>query len=116
LQNLVEQSKHPQLKELMAEASRSLARLDVDRLEELALSCKALSRGMAHRSKEAQTALALEAQESTQELAILARVLEATRANLHVMNRLRELRAGCFEYGKPPARQWARTEDNYGDN
>ena len=31
---------HPELKELVVEASRALARLDADRLEELALSCQ----------------------------------------------------------------------------
>ena len=36
-------------------------------------------------------------------MAVFARVLEATRANLKVMNRLRELRAGRLEYGEPQA-------------
>ena len=34
----------PELKELVVEASRALARLDADRLEEMALSCQALNR------------------------------------------------------------------------
>lgn len=36
----------PKLKELVIEASRALARLDADRLEELALSCQALNRDL----------------------------------------------------------------------
>jgi hypothetical protein len=34
------------LKDLVIEASRALARLDADRLEELALSCQALNRDL----------------------------------------------------------------------
>ena len=37
---------NPELKELVAEASRALARLDAARLEELALSCEALNRDL----------------------------------------------------------------------
>ena len=33
-------------------------------------------------------------------MATFARVLDATRANLNVMNRLRELRSGRLEYGE----------------
>ena len=35
---------NPELKELVVEASHALARLDAARLEELALSCQALTR------------------------------------------------------------------------
>jgi hypothetical protein len=49
-------------------------------------------------------------------MAVLARVLEATRANLNVMNHLRDLRAGRLEYGQPQAQQWRRTESGHGDN
>ena len=47
LEQRAEQSRHPKLKELVVEASRALARLDADRLEELALSCQALNRDLA---------------------------------------------------------------------
>jgi hypothetical protein len=50
------------------------------------------------------------------DIAIFARVLEATRANLNVMNRLRDLRAGRLEYGEPQGRGWTRTESGHGDN
>jgi hypothetical protein len=43
----------PKLKELVVEASRALAQLDAERLEELALSCQALNRELA-RSDPAQ--------------------------------------------------------------
>lgn len=85
----------PELKTLVAEASRALARLDADRLEELALSCQALNQEVA---PENRSELARQTGEAAQDIAVLARVLEATRENLRVMNRLREIRAGRLEY------------------
>lgn len=115
---------HPELRELVVEASRSLARLDADRLEELALSCQALNRDLeqpAYRNKRAK--LARQAREAAGDMATFARVLEVTRANLNVMNRLRELRAGRLEYregrlayGESQVQQWRRTESRHGDN
>ena len=105
---------HPKLKELVLEASRALARLDADRLEELALSCQALNRDLAESNPERQRALAQEAREADGDMAVFARVLEVTRANLNVMNRLRELRAGRLEYDERQARGW--TESRHGDN
>jgi hypothetical protein len=104
---------HPGLKELVAEASRSLARLDADRLEELALSCQALNRDLAPAGPEQRAELARQAREAAGDMATFSRVLEVTRANLHVMNRLRELRAGRLEYGQD---KWSRTETAHGDN
>jgi hypothetical protein len=51
-------------------------------------------------------------------MAVFARVLEATRANLNVMNRLRELRAGRLEYGEAAGRspEWRPTESGHGNN
>lgn len=108
--------RHPELKELVVEASRALARLDADRLEELALSCQALNRGLAPETTEDYALLARQSREAAGDMAVFARVLEATRANLNVMNRLRELRAGRLEYGELHARGWARTESGHGNN
>jgi aminopeptidase N len=114
---------HPKLKELVVEASRALSRLDADRLEELALSCQALNRALVHEDAETQAALAAEAKDATGDMAVLSRVLEATRANLSVMSRLRDLRAGrleyregCIERGISQASAWRRTESGHGDN
>jgi hypothetical protein len=111
------------LKELVVEASRALARLDADRLEELALCCQALNRDLPHADGQARATLAREAQAATGDMAVLGRVLEATRANLQVMNRLRELRgeqleysAGRFEPGEGPTSKWPRSESGYGNN
>jgi hypothetical protein len=51
-------------------------------------------------------------------MAVFARVLEATRANLSVMHRLRELREGRLEYREPglSSTQWMLTEKGHGDN
>ncbi len=127
MQEIGERRGRPKLKELVVEASRALARLDADRLEELALSCQALNRDLAHdrtqQDGDASAALALECKEAEGDMAVFARVLEATRANLNVMNRLRELRAGRLEYregrltyGESQVQQWRRTESRHGDN
>lgn len=141
LWKIVGRPEHPKLKELVVEASRALARLDADRLEELALSCHALNRDLTdrdltHWDAGDRAALALEAREAAGDMAVFARVLEATRANLNVMSRLRELRAGRLEYredrlefrtgspgyegrldpGSQQAPGWRRTESRHGDN
>lgn len=104
---------HPALKQLVVEATEALAHLDADRLEELALSCQALNRELPRATGEDRSLLVAEAREVAGEMAVFARVLEATRANLNVMNRLRELRGGRLEYGQPG---WTPTESRHGDN
>jgi aminopeptidase N len=103
----------PELKELVVEASRALARLDANRLQELALSCQALNRALAPANADERAVLARQAREAAEEMAVFARVLEATRANLNVMNRLRELRAGRLEYGQVG---WVPTESRHGND
>lgn len=70
-----------------------MADLDAERLKELALSCQALNRDLAKADVERRLEMERESRESLHDMAIFARLLEATRANLNVMNRLRELRA-----------------------
>ena len=105
-----------ELKDLVAEASRSLARLDADRLEELALSCQALNRDLMPARADQSSELARQALEATGEMAVFARVIEATRANLQVMNRLRELRAGRLEYEECQNQGWTPAESGHGDH
>ena len=105
---------HPQLRELVVEASQSLARLDADRLEELALSCQALNRDLTPMDGQQRAELARQSREAIGDMAVFARVLEATRANLNVMNRLREIREGRLEYGG--VQGWVGTESRHGDN
>jgi hypothetical protein len=93
-----------ELRELVVEASLALARLDADRLEELALSCQALNRGIAPLplNDANRVQLMRQAREASSEMAILGRVLEATRTNLEVMKRIRERRDRRMEYGQAP--------------
>ncbi len=118
----------PALRELVVEASRALARLDADRLEELALTCQVLNRDM-HCAPVLTGAgtrrdLAGEAREAVADLAVFGRVLDATRANLHVMCRLRDLRQGRREYvsertaGELTSIHWIGpgTESKHGNN
>ena len=91
-------------------------RLDAVRLEELALSCEALNRSLGPMSAEERRKMARQAREVKSDMAVFARVLEATRANWNVMNRLRELRAGRLEYTERQARGSAGVEAGYGDH
>ena len=52
--------RQPELNELVREASKALACLDADRLEELALSCQALNRNPAAETAAAEEAVAQE--------------------------------------------------------
>lgn len=84
-----------ELKTVVMEASRALTRLDSGRLDELARWCE--SRNEDSRSSKGDE-LIRQAREAEQEMGVLARVLDATRANVAVMKRLREIHAGKLEY------------------
>lgn len=103
------------LKDLLAEASRSLSALDADRLEKLAPGCAVLRRGLGTMGSEALAALRRQAIAAAKEMAVFGRVLEATRANLAVIRRLREL-PGALEYNEPQARGWTGAEASRGDD
>jgi len=116
MQEIRECRVRPALKELVLEASRALVLLDADRLEELALSCQALNRELAAPDMLERPALATEAREAVGDMAVFARVLEVTRANLNVMRRLHESHRDRLEYREPQLRAWVRTETGHGDN
>jgi hypothetical protein len=107
---------NPELKVLVAEASRALALLDVQRLEQLVGYCEALNLRLQAEGldSELRVKLAREARAAAGEMDLFARVLEATRANLAVMNRLRELRLGQIEYQAKPV-AWAAARVRSGD-
>jgi hypothetical protein len=88
----------PEMREIVLEASRALAHLDADRLEELTLSCQVLNREHKQVDSAVRAQISLEAIESRRELALLASVLDATRANLRVLHRLEALCRGRAEY------------------
>lgn len=108
------QRKHPELKEVVAEASRALALLDADRLEELAISCQALNRELTPMPAALRADLVRQSREAAQPMEVFARVMEATRANLRVMHRLQEIRMGQIEYGERVAGEWAGAESVHG--
>lgn len=89
----------PELKALVAQASQALALMDAERLQELACSCAVLNRELMPAIASDRSALEREAREAAGEMAILGRVLDATRENIRVMRRLRELRTLRLEYG-----------------
>ena len=107
---------HPELKELVVEASQALARLDSVRLEELALSCQALNRCLQSAGVGERNRLARQARDAAADMAVFTRVLDVTRSNLQVMNRLRELRMGRLEYSEQQARGWIGGRSGHGDN
>ena len=116
MRELNERRVRPELKQLVVEASRALAQLDADRLEELAQSCQALNRDLERSDRDARGVFAAEAIEARGDMAVFARVLEVTRANLNVMTRLRDLRMEQLEYGGRHANRWGETESKHGDN
>lgn len=91
----------PEIREIVLEASRALALLDAARLEEMALSCQRLNRNLASIGPPERADRARQARQAVGDMAVFARVLEATRANLDVMHRLRDLREGRLEYACP---------------
>jgi hypothetical protein len=110
-----------EIREVVVEASRALAQLDANRLEELALACEALIRqreplNVGSDGRKYDGTLARQAREAVGDMKTFGRVLEATRANLTVIRRLRRLHAGHVEYSEAQARGWAPPEPGYGDN
>jgi len=85
----------PQLKSLVAEAAQALSALKAERLEDLAQTCQALNRDL---SSETKQAFACELRAAPKEMAALAKVLEVTRANVAVMERIRLMRTNRLEY------------------
>jgi hypothetical protein len=99
------------LKQIVSEASRALALLDAERLEELARACQALNRDQLERAEAAR-----QARDAAGEMAVFARVLDATRTNMTVVNRLHASRQGAMFY-EPAASEptgWMPTERHDG--
>ncbi len=113
---IVKSRVRPEIKVIVAEASRALALLDAGRLEELASSCEALNREMHAAGAAGQRAFAEEASEAVREMAVFSRVLTATWANVEVVNFLRELRVSRLEYSPQTRRHWNPTGACHGDD
>jgi hypothetical protein len=78
----------PELKVLVAEASRALTTLDAARLEELALCCAALNRELENADSTRRIDLTRQARDAQADLAVFGRILAATRANIAVVERI----------------------------
>ena len=110
---------HPELRQLVLEATLALSRLDADRLEELAISCQALNRDLAFINNEERASLGRQPRDECTEMVVFERVLDATRANLAVVNRVRESHAPRREYSIPITTgvdAWGRSEWKDGHN
>ncbi len=90
-----------ELRRTLVEASKALARLDADRLEELALCCVALIE--TEKLPEVQPAGPATG-DAARELSVLNRMLDSTCANLRIMHGLRDGKAHQLEYGTRDAR------------
>jgi hypothetical protein len=99
-------SQRTALKQLVVEASRALAQLDADRLEALAVSCSALNRDFDSAESMERECLASGAADAAGEMVVFGRVLDATRANMHVMGRALELQKELPAYGPDTGRSW----------
>lgn len=84
------------LKSVVMEACSALAHLDSGRLEEVAKRCESLS---ASSQPFKRNDPIMQTPELVREMAIFSRVLEATRANVEVMQRLRVIHA-TLEYSE----------------
>ena len=118
------------LKTIVADATRALACLNADRLEELAASCRALQRELLipdlipddedrrlDRGAPAHPSLARQSRETASEFAAFAGVLQATRANLDVMHRLQARGREGLEYAVCGVhRSVTLKETGHGDN
>jgi hypothetical protein len=105
----------PALTDMVVEASQALARLDADRLEALAISCLLLNRSLDEETLERET-LGSEARNAVADLGTLKTLLAATKANLEVMNRAKDLRRELPQYGPDSAHNWRSTEVRNGNN
>jgi len=100
------QQRKPGLGALIQMATVALTLLDAARLEEMWASCQALP---------VTSIEERELHNAKQEMAVLDRILETTRANVEVMRRLRETRTGALEYSEQLARGY-EVENYYGNH
>jgi hypothetical protein len=115
------------LREIVQQATVALVAMDAERLEELALCCRDLNRGLEEGGELSQVAGSLPGCGS--DLQLLHRVLYETRANLTVLSRLHamRIRETAVAQSKPAARteagqdapgvwEWWERKVDYGDN
>lgn len=89
---------NPNLRELLIEATQALARLDADRLEEMALSCQSLVR-LVKQPVGVDGESGCRCGSADGQLAALRLALRATESNLAVLRGLCHGRSESLEYG-----------------
>lgn len=89
----------PHLKTLVQEAAQALSALKADQLEDFAHACQAINRDLSLETKHAYTCELLAARK---EMAALAKILDVTRANVRVIERIRLMRTNRLEYAVLP--------------
>ena len=107
---LADMKEQPALREhrtLAMEAVDALARMDADRLEDLARRCRALDAGPERATVAGFANLG-------RDLAALMRILEATRGNAGLLQRLRGLGSSEVEYRCEPDDGWYGTRSGNG--
>lgn len=104
-----------ELKDLLAEAARSLASLDANRLEELAECCVSLRCGFAAMKPGGWANVRRQSIVAAKEMTMFGRVLEATRANLKIIERLGAL-PDALEYSESQVSGSSCREAGRGDD
>ncbi len=107
-------STREQLKNVAIEASQALASLDAERLEALVVSLTRADRNGRSLSEELTTVE--EAVAAVGSMSLLAKMLEATRANLRVIEQAADMTNGSAGYGPGAASRWNAMERAHGDN
>jgi hypothetical protein len=109
-------SPYAEWKDTLVKASYALAHLDADRLEEMALSCAALVRDGSAAHLDAHRQAEPRFGEAEREVAIFARVLEATKTNLNVIRRVCARVTTQLEYGEARSFCGVSAEGKHGDH
>ncbi len=105
------------MRELALETTQALVKLDAERLETLADSCRVFERSLgAQDSREREELVCQAADAAGEEIGLLARVLQATRENMRVMLRAAEEPEGAGWYGPGVALNWQSMENKHGNN
>jgi hypothetical protein len=112
----LERSVRPKLQQIARNTIQALTALDGVRLEDLARSCQALTGSLGTLEEVEARSFLDEPLAAQRDLAVLARVLQATKANLAVMRRLSDLREGEPGYGPEPMQARSSTEAGRGDH
>lgn len=101
---------------ILTDAADALARLDAERLEQLASSCQGFFCSVEPADIASCVALKDIVRAASGEMGMLARLLEVTRINLDILSRLRTCRTNELEYGIHPYWFAAEQEIYHGDN